>query len=148
MGQQWTVAQQREQEAELLFRGQEFSRALALYRDSTPAGQATAPLTLAELLADTRQSPPRHHLRRLYTDPFTAQADWVLMRDTAGRIQALHSRSPRPALRRLPASGLRDGAPVERQAVGDWIFLPAGATLPASASPVPVPPALPPRSPR
>jgi type II secretory pathway pseudopilin PulG len=148
MGQQWTVAQQREQEAELLFRGREFSRALAHYRDSTPAGQAAAPVTLAELLVDTRHATPRHHLRRLYTDPFTTQPDWVLQRDAAGRILALHSRSTRPALKRLPPAALREGAPSERQTVGDWLFLPAGTAVPTPASQASLPPSPLPRSPR
>jgi type II secretory pathway pseudopilin PulG len=148
MGQQWTVAQQREQEAELLFRGREFSHALAAYRDITPAGQAAAPLTLAELLEDTRLAPPRHHLRRLYIDPFTTQPDWVLQRNAAGRILALHSRSTRPALRRLPPAALREGASAERQTVGDWLFLPAATAAPAPGSQASQPRLLPPRSPR
>lgn len=140
VGQHWTVAQQREQETELLFRGQAFSRALAAYRDSTPAGQSAAPAALEELLEDTRQALPQHHLRRLYTDPFTGQADWVLQRDAGGRIVALHSRSTRAALRRLPPAALREKAQDRPQTVGDWLFLPASTHTPPPSSQPPPPP--------
>ena len=121
MGTQWAVAAQRERETELRFRGAEFSRALAGWRDATPAGQPAAPLLLQDLLVDERSSPPRHHLRRLYTDPFTAQADWELMRGADGRIVAVASRARQPALRRTHQPLRADADPAQPR-VGDWIF--------------------------
>jgi type II secretory pathway pseudopilin PulG len=122
LGQQWAVAGQREREAELRFRGAELGRALALWRDATPPGQADAPQSLQELLVDTRHQPPRHHLRRLYTDPFTGRADWDLLTNPQGRIVAVASRSRQLALRRVPALPLRPGSSESAPAVGDWLF--------------------------
>jgi len=121
LGTRWAVAAQREREAELLFRGAQFSRALAGWRDATPVGQPVTPLLLEDLLVDERHVPPRHHLRRLFTDPFTGQADWELQRGADGRIVALASRARLPALRRLHKP-LRPGADEARPAVGDWLF--------------------------
>jgi type II secretory pathway pseudopilin PulG len=73
----WRQAAQRSKEAELRFRGEQIRQAITAYRNaSTPA---MWPPDLQALLQDRRSNPPRHHLRRLYTDPFTGQADWVLI---------------------------------------------------------------------
>ena len=139
MGTQWAVAAQRERETELLFRGAQFSRALASWRDATPAGQAAAPMLLQELLVDDRSTPQRHHLRRLYTDPFTAEADWDVLRGADGRIVAVASRARQPALRRLHQP-LRAEADAAQPRVGDWIFeaapRPAEAAKPTLPKPV------------
>ncbi len=126
LGERWLIVAQRERETELLFRGAQFSRALADYRDATPQGQPAAPEQLDELLVDLRATPPRHHLRRLFTDPFSGRTDWELLRDEKGRIQGLASRSRQPALRRL-ALPLKPGADPRSPTVGDWVFLPGPA---------------------
>ncbi len=143
LGQQWAIAGQREREAELLFRGAQFGLALASWRDATPAGQPRAPLRLDELLVDERRSPPRHHLRRVYSDPFTGQPDWILERDAEGRITGVRSRSPQPALRRVRVT-LRSGADERQPTVGDWLFE-AAAPLPPPAASAPTPTRKPPR---
>ena len=108
LGTQWQVAAQREREAELLFRGLQIRDALQRYHALTPAGARPLPLALDELLVDQRALAPRHHLRRLYADPFSGQADWVLLRLADGGIFGVHSRSQRTALRRhdLPVISL------------------------------------------
>ena len=116
----WQAAAQREREAELLFRGGEFVRALASYRRSTPAGQPAAPQSLEDLLVDTRSTPPRHHLRRVYLDPFTARDDWRLDRDADGGIVALRSSACVPAMRRIGVP-LEGGDPKVPK-VCDWVF--------------------------
>jgi type II secretory pathway pseudopilin PulG len=137
MGTQWAVAAQRERETELLFRGAEFSRALAGWRDATPAGEPSAPMQMQDLLVDQRSTPPRHHLRRLYPDPYTGVADWELLRGGDGRIVAVASRVRLPALRRVHRP-LRAGADPEQPSVGDWIFeaapRPAGPGKPPSGT--------------
>ena len=143
LGEQWALAAQREREAELLFRGRQFSQALADWRDLSPAGQPRAPLSLRALLVDERLRPPRHHLRQIYVDPFSGQADWDLVLDAEGRIQGLASRSRRPALRRVRVV-LREGADSSQPAVGDWVFMtsaaasaaPAASAVSAAARPV------------
>ena len=108
LGTQWQVADQREREAELLFRGLQIRDALQRFNALTPAGTRGLPLALDELLVDRRGLEPRFHLRRLYADPFSGQADWALLREAGGGIVGLHSRSQRPALRRhdLPVASL------------------------------------------
>ncbi len=73
------TAAQREREHELLFRGQEIQRAIEAYARATPTGHGRWPRSLNDLLVDKRHGMPRHHLRRLYPDPFTGHADWVLV---------------------------------------------------------------------
>lgn len=94
----WQQVVQREREAELLRIGQQFRQALASYYLSTPGSTKQYPERLSELLEDRRYPVPRRHLRRLYADPMTRSADWVLVR-SGGRIVALHSRSTAEPLR-------------------------------------------------
>lgn len=125
LGTQWQVAAQREREAELLFRGLQIRDALQRFNAATPAGTPPLPQALDELLVDGRGLEPRFHLRRLYADPFTGQADWVLLRDAAGGIVGVHSRSQRPALRRhgLPVAS-RAAVPAEQGAAASGLALP------------------------
>jgi type II secretory pathway pseudopilin PulG len=111
MGTQWQQAAQREREVELLFRGLQLRDALQRFHDQTPDGQPALPRSLDELLTDHRRPTPRHHLRQAWPDPFTGQADWVLLRTPDGGITGLHSRSAQPLLRRTapPAGVSLDG---------------------------------------
>lgn len=137
LGTQWQVAAQREREAELLFRGLQIRDALQRFNALTPAGARPLPLALDELLVDRRGLEPRFHLRRLYADPFSGQADWALLRDAAGGIVGVHSRSQRPALRQhdLPVVS---GAAVPAAPAAP---APAAPASPAPASPAPGAPA-------
>ena len=131
-GQVWHTSAQRERETQLLFIGQQFRLALAAYRDHSPAGMPTAPASLDELLTDRRLPVPRAHLRRLWRDPFTNQADWVLVRQE-GRIVALHSRSERAPLR--TAFTRRDAAFAGLDSHAQWVFSaaePRAAAAPAT----------------
>jgi type II secretory pathway pseudopilin PulG len=137
LGTQWQQAAQREREAELLFRGLQIRDALQRFNALTPAGARPLPLALDELLIDRRALVPHFHLRRLYADPFSGRADWALLRDAAGGIVGVHSRSQRPALRQhdLPAlSGAAvPAAPVASEA-------PAAPAAPGAAPPGPAVP--------
>ena len=95
----WSTAAQRDREAELLFIGGEFARALASYRAMSPAGAAAYPQRLEDLLLDPRQPFVRRHLRRPSRHPMTGEAAWPEGRRD-GQIVAVRSRSTRPALRR------------------------------------------------
>ena len=83
---------QRELEAELAFRGEQYALALTSYANATVEGQPTRPSNLQELLID-RRGPglPRHHLRKLWVDPITHQAFALVLLD--GRIKGVHSTS-------------------------------------------------------
>jgi type II secretory pathway pseudopilin PulG len=80
LGTVWSTQAQRAREAELRFRGEQIREAIARYRGARQPAQW--PPSLEALLDDRREGvpgAPRHHLRRLWTDPFTGQADWELL---------------------------------------------------------------------
>ena len=110
LGQRWSMAAQRERERELLFRGQAIARAIESYATATP-GRPAYPQRLEDLVEDRRGLQPRHHLRQLYADPFTGEADWELIPASppATGILGVRSRSDRPLL----MSKGPDGRPVE-----------------------------------
>lgn len=125
IGTQWQAAAQRERETELLFRGRQIAQALGRYAAATPPGQPRAPLSLDELLEDRRSDPPRHHLRRLYADPFTGLPDWQTITDSRGRILGLHSRATQRAWRRhdLPIPNSTPTPTQTTPTVADWRFM-------------------------
>jgi type II secretory pathway pseudopilin PulG len=71
----WSTTEQRERETQLLFVGHAYRAAIASYY----AYGHKFPSSLNELLQDDRFPLPKRHLRRLYPDPMTGQADWSLV---------------------------------------------------------------------
>jgi type II secretory pathway pseudopilin PulG len=65
----WTSMMQREREAELLFRGHQYRRAIASYAESVPGAARQYPTSVDDLLKDPRTS--KRHLRSGYLDPIT-----------------------------------------------------------------------------
>jgi len=132
-----SLAAQRDREAELMFRGKEIGHALSSYWTATPGDAKQLPQTLEELVDDRRGVRTVHHLRRVYVDPFTGRADWVLVMTDDGRISAVHSRSSAPALRvvDLPKSVDGEAVPISSRV---FSFAPAsvasGASSPASTA--------------
>jgi type II secretory pathway pseudopilin PulG len=88
-------AAQREKEAELLFRGNEYRQAIERYYKK----ERKYPKALTELVEDKRYPTPARHLRRLYPDPVTGQADWALMNAPEGGIMGVHSKSEAPPIK-------------------------------------------------
>lgn len=134
-GPAWRSARVQQDEAELLFRARQIVDALRSHvRASLPEAEPL-PATLDELLEDRRGSAPRHHLRRLWADPFTGRADWALLRDgrqrivgVASRAQHLPRRVPPPDVTVVAAMG--DG---KRATLADWHFvLPERERVPAA----------------
>lgn len=70
------VLQRSKAEQELLEIGAAFSDALRSYADATPPGQPPQPPSLKELLKDPRFPGTRRHLRKIFVDPMTGQAEW------------------------------------------------------------------------
>ena len=120
LGERASTAVQREREAELMFRGQQITAAIAAYRAATPGGAPQLPAALTDLLEDRRSQRPVHHLRQLYADPFTGQPDWILLTTEDGRIAGVRSRSDALALRviDLPAP-----EPGQHARVSDRVFM-------------------------
>ena len=80
---------QREKEAELLFRGNQYRDAIAAYYKI----EDRYPESLDQLLQNKGFAMPVRHLRRLYSDPMTGQSDWALVKGPDGGIMGVHSRS-------------------------------------------------------
>lgn len=88
------VYQRRMAEKELLFVGREFQHALISYAQATPQFQVPTPRTLDDLLRDPRYPNVVRHLRKIYADPMTGKADWVLDMSPDGQtIVGIHSAS-------------------------------------------------------
>ena len=83
----------REREAELLYRGDQYRRAIKSYYESG-VGIKRYPPALEDLLTDPR-STGRYHIRRLYPDPMdrTGKGEWKLIRATDGGIKGVASSS-------------------------------------------------------
>jgi type II secretory pathway pseudopilin PulG len=92
IGEVASTAAKREKEAELLFVGDQFARAIAEYHASSP-GAPQYPQKLEDLLADNRYPNARRYLRRIYPDPITGRPDWGLVRGPGGGIMGVHSQS-------------------------------------------------------
>ena len=80
-GQTWSQVMQREREAELLFRGDQYRRAIESYFATGHGGVGIYPRNLDDLLKDPRSLQTKRHLRKAYLDPFT-NAEFELI--TAG----------------------------------------------------------------
>jgi type II secretory pathway pseudopilin PulG len=120
----WRIEQRRADEAELLFAGAEFVRAIEAYRAVAPSVPQPWPVTLEQLLRDPRTPGVRRYLRRIYRDPVARSARWGLIRTPQGGIVGVYSQSTARPIRRMPPPGLvvRDGG-----TYAEWLFVAAGA---------------------
>jgi type II secretory pathway pseudopilin PulG len=110
-------AAQREKEAELLFRGQQYRQAIESYYRK----EQTYPPKLAVLLADHRYPTPARHLRQLYSDPISGAADWTIIVAPGGGIMGVHSKSEaRPV--KSGGFGLPDKTFADAKRYADWQF--------------------------
>ena len=112
---------QREREEQLLFVGDQFRKAIASYYNTIPPGGARGlPQSLEALLNDQRFPKPRQHLRRIYPDPMTGEADWQLIRESGG-IVGVKSQSSHTVLKKRGFSS--DYQQFEdKELYSDWSF--------------------------
>jgi type II secretory pathway pseudopilin PulG len=140
VGEAWHTAVQRAKEAELLFVGGEFGRAIAAYYDSTPGTGKQFPKTLDDLLYDRRYQTTRRYLRKIYVDPVTGKADWVLIKGPGDTIVGVHSPSEEVPMRR--ANFPREyGSFNTAGSYAEWRFVYSGPIPPPSAPIAPAAPA-------
>jgi type II secretory pathway pseudopilin PulG len=109
---------QAEREAELLFRGQAYYRAIERYYRAN----RSYPRSLEDLLEDPR-SPSRRHIRALYQDPMAKETGqgWLLIRASDGGIGGVASRASGKPIKtaNFPASFDKfNGA----GSYSDWVF--------------------------
>jgi hypothetical protein len=133
VGTVWHTAAQREKEAELLFVGDQYRRAIESFSHAVPpVGQKRPPKSLEELLLDPRFPQTLRHLRRLYADPMTGKLEWGLLKDAQGGIVGVHSLSDTIPFKTLgfPAAyGDFSGKSRHWQ----WRFTAAGASVASDA---------------
>lgn len=115
------AASRREAERHLLSIGTEFELALESYADATPANQLREPLSLDELLRDSRTPGLRRHLRAIRPDPLTGSSEWGLRRGHAGEILGIHSLAPHEPIQRQGFGEGRGHFEYARR-YSDWVF--------------------------
>lgn len=79
-GQVWQAKSQREKEAELLYIGEEFRKAIMSYYNTAPKQY---PESLEDLLQDKRTPVIKRHLRKIYTDPVTNTTEWGIVEESS-----------------------------------------------------------------
>jgi type II secretory pathway pseudopilin PulG len=89
----YSQAAQREKERELLFAGDQFRQAIALYYWRTPGGAHQYPKDLEALLEDKRWPVAQRYLRKLYRDPVTNSTEWGIVEAPQGGIMGVYSKS-------------------------------------------------------
>ena len=117
---------QREKEAELLFRGNQYREGIAAYYKK----ESRYPQSLDALLLDKRFPMPVRHLRRLYPDPITGSADWGLVEAPGGGVMGVYSKSDARPIKSGNFS-LKDAQFETAQAYADWKFIHSPPGLPA-----------------
>src|SRR4051794_15865748 len=83
--------QLRDKEAELLFIGDEFRRAITRYYERSPGGIKQYPKKLEDLLRDNRQPGMQRYLRKIYVDPLTGKNQWGLVEVPGYGITGIYS---------------------------------------------------------
>ncbi len=113
-----STAAQREREAQLLWVGHEYRAAIGRY----VLRRRAYPQALEELLGSGPDDPvPVRYLRRLYPDPMTGKADWVLLPAPNGGIMGIASRSTRAPLK-TASFDPADQDFATAATYGDWQF--------------------------
>lgn len=116
-GQTWSSVMQREREAELLWRGQQYRQAIASYYQERQA----FPTTLEHLLKDPFSAGVVRHLRKLYEDPLTGDP-WEPIIDPQKRIIGVRSIS---TLEPFQKDGFPEGLDkfVGKKSYREWEFV-------------------------
>ena len=94
----WSQQVKREREQELLRIGALYANALANYRAASPGSLKQYPVSMQDLLFDTRYLGTQRYLRKLYADPMNPRQSWGLMLDAERRIVGVYSRSDDPPI--------------------------------------------------
>lgn len=89
-GEVWHSAVMRDREAQLLYIGNQYRRAIERYYISGPR---QFPRTLEDLLKDPRKPGTERYLRKLYFDPMTGKSEWGIVKAPDGGIMGVYSAS-------------------------------------------------------
>ena len=133
------TARQREREVQLLWVGQQFRQALESYYRATPGPMKHLPVSLDELVRDSRFPNPVRHLRRIYADPIQPELPWGLVK-RGNQIIGVYSQADGVPLRRTSfAPGLESFEGATQYSSWRFLFVPRATFGPAT----PVPPRAP-----
>ena len=117
----WVVERQREREQQLLFVGDQYRQAIQRYFYGAPAGTPRIlPTDLSLLLQDDRYPTPVRHIRRLYPDPMTGNAQWGELRSANG-ITGIYSLSPARTIKQAGFAAA-DQSFTGKQFYSEWVF--------------------------
>jgi len=127
VGEVWHTGAVREREAELLYVGNQYRKAIERYY---LAGPRQYPRSLSDLLKDARKPGTERYLRQLYPDPVTGK-DWGIMKAPDGGVMGVHSVSndkPLKTARFLIRDREFEGA----ASYSDWkfVYVPASVQKP------------------
>jgi type II secretory pathway pseudopilin PulG len=134
VGEVWETSTRREKEAELLFIGNQYRRAIGLYYETTPGTVKRYPRELADLVKDPRHPSTQRHIRKLFPDPVTGK-EWVVIKGADGGVQGVHTASEEMPLK-IAGFRVRDASFEGAQKYADWKFIHTPAvTKPAATKP-------------
>jgi type II secretory pathway pseudopilin PulG len=130
VGQVWQTAAVREREAELLHVGNEYRKGIERYYLIGTTRQY--PKNLEDLIKDPRQPGTVRHLRRLYPDPITGNAEWGLVKAPDGGISGVYSQSEDAPLK-TGGFAVRDASFEGKSKYSEWQFGYAPVAAPVAA---------------
>jgi type II secretory pathway pseudopilin PulG len=137
-GEVWHTSLMREREAQLLYAGNQYRRAIERYYLS---GLKQFPRTLEDLLKDPRKPGTERYLRKLYPDPLSGKSEWGIVKAPDGGIMGVFSQSEDKPIKTAGFALVnRDFEGAEKYANWKFVYNPA-------ALQVPVPQQLPPGTP-
>lgn len=125
------IAHRQQQEAELLFRGEQIRQAIRRYKES---GDGCFPVDAEHLLVDRRSGKNIYHLRQWYPDPMTGSVTWGSVYDPKGRWIGIYSQGAGRPLRKTGFGSLKDEAKFRQaKSYQEWVF----AIEPDALAPLP-----------
>lgn len=131
VGEVWHTTAVREKEAELLYVGNQYRKAIERYYLNGPRQY---PRNLADLLKDPRKPGTERYLRQLYSDPITGKAEWGIVKAPDGGVMGVYSLSDSKPLKTANFRP-RDAAFEGAAKYSDWNFLHAPPAQPAAPTP-------------
>lgn len=132
----WSQSRQREKERELLFIGNQFRQAIALYYQRTPGAVKRYPEKLQDLLEDKRYLVKQRHLRKIFVDPLTGKPEWGLVAAPGGGIMGVYSRSTEKPVK-TAGFAEADQAFAGAQRYSQWRFIYQPVLTPVLQAPPP-----------
>jgi len=137
VGEAWYSKTMREREAELLFVGNQYRKAIERYYRNGPAQY---PRALTDLIKDPRKPNIERYLRRAYADPITGKDEWGILKAPDGGVMGIYSLSEAKPFKKTNFRLLdRDFENASRYADWKFVYQPLGpaATPQPGVQPVP-----------